>query len=181
MPLDPSCGHETGACLCADLDKMPVSAIEAYLVRRLERARQIEAVARQVAQEKALREPATERVSMRVRCPLCPFLATGGMRRAGDPCPNGDGGVLVTDTSRDAAAPVRRSVEGQPPGVIGDVWMRWNGLAASPLRTDAEEAELAHLGAMLVAVGLETWEPVPREPLPPYPSDEDPAEDPRPT
>ncbi len=117
---------------------------------------------------------------MRVRCPVCPYLATGGMGRAGDPCPNGDGGVLVTDTSR-GTVPVPRSVEGQPAGVIGDVWMRWNGLAASPLRTDAEEAELAHLGAMLVAVGLETWEPVPREPLPPYPGDEDPAEDPRPT
>jgi hypothetical protein len=39
MPLDPSCGHEAGACLCADLDKMPVSAIEAYLGRR--RARPI--------------------------------------------------------------------------------------------------------------------------------------------
>lgn len=61
MPLDPSCGHVAGACLCADLDKMPVSEIGAYLDRRLaERARQIEAVARQVNQDKALREPATD-------------------------------------------------------------------------------------------------------------------------
>jgi hypothetical protein len=68
--------------------------------------------------------------------------------------------------------PVPRGGEGQPIGVIGKVRVRWCGLAASPLRTDAEETELHHLGAMLAAVGLETWAPVPRKELPPYPGDE---------
>lgn len=94
--------------------------------------------------------------------PQCWEAAAADALRNGRGALKGEGMPLAIE----GPPPVARCPEGQPAGIIGDVRARYNGLAASPLRTDAEEAELHHLGTMLRAVGLEAWEPVPREPFP---------------
>lgn len=130
MPLDPTCWHTVEACLCADLDKMPVSEIEKYLERR--KARRIEAVARHAEQDKAPREGPPC-----VRCPLCPYSATGWMGRVGEQCPNGDGGVLVAD----GAGYADRRAAGEGGHGMADPWRPTVG------------------ARVVTAAKLATWEP----------------------
>jgi len=60
------------------------------------------------------------------------------------------------------------------PHRVGADFHRYERLAASPIRSDDEEAEVQALLTDLRRAGFDPgWEPVPREELPPYPGDEE--------
>ena len=91
MPLDPTCWHTVEACLCADLDRMSIPAIEEYLRRR----RQIEAATRMAEWDKALREPPTATVE-----PGSGYAARRGRGEGGhgmaEPCDECGGRRVIT-------------------------------------------------------------------------------------
>jgi hypothetical protein len=63
--------------------------------------------------------------------------------------------------SRESGVPVEHAL----------AWAEFSALAAKPIRTDADDLRIADLRARLDAAGVKTWDPVPREEVPPYPGD----------
>jgi hypothetical protein len=59
--------------------------------------------------------------------------------------------------SRESGVPVEHAL----------AWAEFSALAAKPIRTDADDLRIADLRARLDAAGIKTWDPVPREDVPP--------------
>lgn len=58
-------------------------------------------------------------------------------------------------------------------GPLRKAWNEWCRLSAEPIRTDAQEAECRFWRCLLDEAGIETWDAVPREEIPPCPGDID--------
>lgn len=78
-----------------------------------------------------------------VRCPVCPYSATGGMNSVGDPCPNDCGGVLVVDDRRVPETLTREEAEKRLralPGVNQDAINAWLNIPGTALKALAPTA-----------------------------------------